>query len=1667
MAGSSLSFISTSSFRNSLLAKNLAPYNIPGVYSPQVGQTTYETQLSVTNVIDSPGELITNDPYAQQLYPLNEYGPDGGYNLNITYNNPPVSVSSNKGEYDPTDTILDIVNEFFIDAAFIENRYGPEGGFNDMVVIDSIQNNDKIYLPYWDPPTFTPSTYTPYEILSSDNPVGDEGPLSNDSYIAKLGAQNLKNLFKERINTEIYKNTVGLVNLESLSDPFEASLIATGREPLIYKNWRITTPENPLLAAADFATRLAGAYWPVSPIPGNYFNENEINGGSSTQTSTALNVINQLTGGFLGPILNITRNPSQIFLANTGNGQRSALFANLNYNRYQPSYEKNYGGLLGVAQAVVNLAVSLINNDNGTLVGGYYVGSRNAEPSSITSPANQIPVDAFGRQIQTPVYGPSELGILYEGNEGRLNFGLAGKPLSDGGGIDGQFVWVSPKYKGAAGYNATPGGGKGSRDDEYREISSTYEKNESTNLTFKSSSILDQTQRLINSADNVSGISKLKHVGNAINQVSKVFNDGYKEITKGSQVVSYTDFTTGAEKGIEYCRVFTKDTPYYTYNDLQKTDGITTAGRRFNNSVLDSTYNLNIAPLKGNSTNIVKNSKNQDSVKKYMFSIENLAWRTSSRPGFTYDDLPACEKGPNGGRIMWFPPYEIKFSDSSTANWSPTEFMGRPEPIYTYKNTSRTGSLSWKIIVDSPSVMNIIVEEQLKGQNKDKINSILDSFFAGCVKYDIYDLAKKFNKIPSSELYIYQQILSNPQLTKEEAAGFAKENPTNASATDTNQINSNTNSVADNPDTSIAAYKEKYVDIGFYFDNDIPKNGSDSFGDVYKIYTNNEYINNTYVTKANSEFNPTGTYCKTNTSYCENAKNVKDFFDTVVISNYKTIAEGTNNFIVDTFNVLKEGGEITILMAGAASATATPAYNVSLSQRRVDSVTEFLKKTTIGEANLGKYITDKKLIIKTESKGETETVPKGQLGSGFPVNCSEDITGQTGTVTQNSQTFSVNAMACRRVRITNIDVKPKVNTPATDPNAAKADVKTISTQYITPIKPKQTTTITEEAKKGIGKLVLRKLLTECDYFNVIEQNVPFVYDSIKEKIKYFNPAFHSMTPEGLNARLTFLNQCVRPGETIPVIGTDGKPKANDAVNTSFGSPPVLVLRIGDFYHTKIIPDTVSFSYEPLIFDLNPEGIGVQPMIATVTLGFKMIGGHGLAKPVEQLQNALSFNYYGNTEIYDERAVWTEDTSALDKTILQSILDGEKSAKVSDVENKKENNGGTTIGDIITNIPVQGGQEGEIGYQKIMDKLIDDSKTYFTTLTNQLEKVVLTSNYGVLQLLNQNRLYSGGTITGETSEIINIWGKGGGDTEQTKLQGAFDNLFKLGYAQIEDDTNPLIKKMLEISGINNSDFMRIKHNLKQYLKSIEGEFSNSVFTTMQEIVNQEQDFVQVIRKVNLVSGKLDGKIIDTGVPRVYNISGITDNGVNSYDELTKDIGKFVETIKEFNADITEENILTSGYTETGNFKPIKSSFVGGNDGMTPEKVFYMIISRIFNDKDKKEKFKTNVMDTLTNVTSPVNISKKFDKYTDNLADDYNKEIKQEEKLFTEFKKSAEYKNYTDGIETKMYKKGKPRKFKYDTFITPQNKINSDLIKELYSTVNKDTNVKTFDGKIKFD
>ena len=81
------------------------------------------------------------------------------------------------------------------------------------------------------------------------------------------------------------------------------------------------------------------------------------------------------------------------------------------------------------------------------------------------------------------------------------------------------------------------------------------------------------------------------------------------------------------------------------------------------------------------------------------------------------------------------------------------------------------------------------------------------------------------------------------------------------------------------------------------------------------------------------------------------------------------------------------------------------------------------------------------------------------------------------------------------------------------------------------------------------------------------------------------------------------------------------------------------MRIGDFYNTKICIQNINIEYDNdgVQWDLNPEGIGLQPMLANVNITFTFLGGSDLSGPIARLQNAASYNYYANTSVYDRRA----------------------------------------------------------------------------------------------------------------------------------------------------------------------------------------------------------------------------------------------------------------------------------------------------------------------------------------------------------------------------------------------------------------------------------------------
>ena len=114
---------------------------------------------------------------------------------------------------------------------------------------------------------------------------------------------------------------------------------------------------------------------------------------------------------------------------------------------------------------------------------------------------------------------------------------------------------------------------------------------------------------------------------------------------------------------------------------------------------------------------------------------------------------------------------------------------------------------------------------------------------------------------------------------------------------------------------------------------------------------------------------------------------------------------------------------------------------------------------------------------------------------------------------------------------------------------------------------------------------------------------------------------------------------MRQGNSVTISDANGETKeiTQTTNNLAFGRAPYCILRLGDFYNQMIVIDNISINYDPLVWDLNTEGIGVQPLIANVSISFTFIGGGDLAGPVRRLQNAMSFNYYSNARLYDNRA----------------------------------------------------------------------------------------------------------------------------------------------------------------------------------------------------------------------------------------------------------------------------------------------------------------------------------------------------------------------------------------------------------------------------------------------
>jgi hypothetical protein len=1560
-------------FRDYLIARTLKVPNGPQTFT----STNYEVQTlrDMPNV--DPGDVKTN--FA--IY----YGNSAGNNLYLP----------------PNSTI-----EEYIDTS--------------LPALQSLYNG-MLFAGYVD--SFEPQTTNLISIMTGQN-------FDEDSKLMKFATSNIRDNSQGPVFARIQRNleaaTVGRVRLiDALNGNTSTALnLITGREPLVEFNNRITVSSTLLGKGIDFLQTVAGTQLPFSEIPGDYLTNprNPIQNRPEARTQAGA-ILQDITGA-IGSMVGIQRRPkpgrkpSDLFIEYMGQGPKQVLFDLLTYSKYAPNYtttarSQQSSKIFQFADRVGEGIKNLLGLE--APKGEAYMGDDRSNDVKYTMS------DFNDNMVKSSYY----LSLMFDPVAAEL-FERT-RNISQGGQIGGKLTWISRNSINKLGVNNAEWG------DESGKLNDSL----STKFTFRPDSLLDKTQQLLDSMPK-GGEGSRTHVGNVIDQTSRIFKEGQTVMSRGSNI-KYVDKFSGEETGVEYCRVWTKDRSYMNYSDTMKR---TANIRKFDDSVLggDSrVWNINYAPMsdgkatfQGVSTNIIKQGDGFYA-KKYMFSIENLAWKTSNTPGFTYNDLPYCERGNNGGRVMWFPPYDLKISENNSARWTDNTFLGRPEPIYTYQDTSRTGQLSFKVVVDHPSILNLLVREEFKNMSDDEAENYINAFFAGCIDLDFYALIRKYANLDASDISLIKSFLNN----NKEPDTILQYMPAVDSPVNVDPLQQMFNATGSGDNTG---GKGGAKDIILKYANDIPGPNLQTlvspkkYSDLFQSYSGQSLTyQNTLGTLLQFMTGKTDTQIIKETGYIFGSKKtngatppVVSFTDSDVteqknlLAKYFTDAQTNYETFIKTLSEIKTNlngktaQDITIKIESSCSSVNTDDYNAKLSLRRSHSIIQdvFDKIKASGSNPQIDWINDIKPVNKTNSDNDKVVIPElREIILGTPMQVKKEYTFKSlgydyeGKIIIDTYNYgeSFNGKGPEEICRGKEFIKTIVNGKSLkeySPIAFYCRQSKFSADYkITPIPEQPKPTPTPEPVKPVTinvpgrpsrkpaidpmKRVIMKTLSECHYFKKLEEESPLQFKSLKEKLKYFHPGFHSTTPEGLNARLTFMLQCIRPGDTIPVKGIADQTDVA-ARNTSFGPPPVCVLRIGDFYHSKIIIRDVNISYDEGVWDLNPEGIGVQPMIATVTCSIAFIGGQGLSKPVERLQNALSSNFFANTEMYDERSIATNETIGGEKAdkftreFLQSLPQIKEQSPSTDPNANTDN---------INESYIAAGQNGlDLIYTKNVEEVFTNTKNYFDKYVSTYDNVVTKYGTEIGSLLlhpdyreiNKYDVYTSTSLTpGKTLQLFGLTKKG---AEVTEFLGKFrKGLDKF----IDNSSTTYLCEMLgfdkELSGSKLTDMNQniLKPFFKKLIETTLDEISNGNLLT--EIETNRNSLVKSLDSVNFIVKFAKDTYVETPKVTSSTLSGFTSdliyneyktcieyietNTPKMYEDLTSTINVVNPSVGQPEFEKIMKQLLFTNYTVIQNYfnnKPSApySGLLKIDSGIYSEKDVKKLLKRVekFNEPTDKKKFK---------------------------------------------------------------------------------------------------------------
>jgi hypothetical protein len=326
----------------------------------------------------------------------------------------------------------------------------------------------------------------------------------------------------------------------------------------------------------------------------------------------------------------------------------------------------------------------------------------------------------------------------------------------------------------------------------------------------------------------------------------------------------------------------------------------------------------------------------------------------------------------------------------------------------------------------------------------------------------------------------------------------------------------------------------------------------------------------------------------------------------------------------------------------------------------------------------------------------------------------------------------------------------------------------------------------------------------------------------------------------------------------------------------------------------------------------------------------------------------------------------------------------------------------TVGTILTNVLLDGGETGTLNYSDFMVQVVNDTQTYFTTVVNKTKESVNQYNNAVRQQWMLERSYTQGKFSvGDPKPEVILFGK------PSNVEKRINQIFGSFEDNIKNDEDLFIKF---ISG-RQEEFSKkvirtVKDNYANFVKNKRASFQGPISTITQGLTAIEQSYLQTLGKLNFiiypgVTGKgTDGFQDKTGKVKIY----VTTGTGNTYQELIDDTKKIQTNIAEFNAAIWGKTKFTYGQTSYEGELVFKTATNGITESkvVTVENVFlpfsnntnfkdnasfrrqYMIMSDDVLDEKKYESFKQALIGNVVNNKSllgngATNLDAVFDAY----------------------------------------------------------------------------------------